>query len=136
MKVKYEDKEVDVVPYDFEQERDEDAYSQLCVWPATVVEPDEQDKVQEFFKEAFGLEYPIHIVGCVLTKPDWNNGKKVDDTGGRCDFLFFVHGADIGKFAVPRLQFGIRWWEDVVGNKSHKIYPTKFLKEAKECYSW
>lgn len=135
MKVKYDDREVDVVPYDFDQERDE-AYTQMCVWPATVVEPDEVDKVQEWFGEMFELEHPIHIVGCVLTKPDRKNGKKVENTGGRCDFFFFVHGADIGKFAVPRLQFGIRWWEDVVGNRSHNIYPSKFLKQAREEYSW
>ena len=137
MKVEYDGKEVDVVPYDFTTERDKDAYSQLCVWPSTIVEVEEVDKVQEFFKEAFNLEHPVHIVGCVKTKPDRDaNRKVIEGTGGRCDFFFFVHGADISKFAVPRLAFGIRWWEDVIGNKAHLIYPSKFLKQAKGEYSW
>jgi hypothetical protein len=27
------------------------------------------------------------------------------------------------KFAVPRLQIGIRWWEDVLGNGGGELYP-------------
>lgn len=135
MKAYTDDGEVEVMAYDFSKERD-DNYTQMCAWPATLVEPDDEPKLQEFFKEAFGLEHPVHTVGCVITNPDKKNGKKVEGTGGRCDMMFFVHQGDIMKFAVPRLAYGIRWWEDVVGNKRHKIYPSAFLKEAKEVYAW
>ena len=138
MKAMTQDGEMEVIPYDFSEwkENDDDGYTQMCVWPSTIVEPGDEDKVQDFFKEQFGLKNPVHVVGCVITQPDKVNGEPVPDTGGRCDFLFFVHNDDIGKFAVPRLQYGISWWEDVVGNKRHKIYPSSFLSEAKEVYSW
>ena len=41
---------------------------------------------------------------------------------------------DIGKFAVPRLQMGIRWWEDVLGNGASNLYTEEFLEKYKK--SW
>jgi len=114
-------------------------YSQMCVWPATTVTDEDVDsgELQDFFKESFNLEHPIKVVGCVTTLPDEEHRDMEDPpTGGRHDFMFFVHGADTGKFAIPRLQYGIRWWEDVVGNNSHTIYPQEFLEYGKRVYSW
>lgn len=127
--------EYNLLEWDLDKERDE-GYTQFCVWPATVVEEGDEERLQEFMKDKFNLEHDIHITGCVVTEPDKKNGEVVEDTGGRIDFLFFVHDDDISRFAVPRLMMGIRWWEDVVGNKSHKIYPKQFLRKAKEVYSW
>tara|TARA_R110000824_G_scaffold205614_1_gene390530 strand:- start:165 stop:506 length:342 start_codon:yes stop_codon:yes gene_type:complete len=49
-----------------------------------------------------------------------------DGEGGRRDVLFYVHGDDIGKFAVPRLEYGISWWEDAVANEK-EIIPNEIL---------
>jgi len=38
------------------------------------------------------------------------------------------------KFAVPRLQMGIRWWEDVLGNGNGELYPETCL--AKYPKTW
>lgn len=116
-----------------------ESYTQMCVWPGTVVEQEDVDsgKLQDFFKSAFRLENPIEVVGCVTTLPNKEHRDMEDPpTGGRHDFVFFVHGADIGKFAIPRLQYGIRWWEDVVLNESHDIYPSNFREYGEEVYSW
>ena len=130
------EKEYDVMEWN--ELEPEEGYTQMCVWPGTVVEQDDMDggELDNFFNATFNLEHPIRAVGCVTTLPDRKNGKAVEGTGGRHDFVFFVHSDDIGKFAVPRLQFGIRWWEDVVGNKSHNIYPSSFRNYGKEVYSW
>ena len=55
--------------------------------------------------------------GCVVDVPD---------TGGRCDFFFFVDLNDMPKFAVQRFQFGMRWWQDVYYNEGEGIYPIEF----------
>ena len=128
----------EVLDWDFTDwlDSEDNGYSILCAWPATTVGADEKEKVIEFFNEQFELTHPIIPVGVVITDPDRVNGKKVEGTGGRHDFMFFVHDADIPRFAVPRLMMGIRWWEDVVGDKSHKIYPKEFLKELREIYDY
>lgn len=128
----------EVMDWDFTDwlDSEDNGYSILCVWPATTVGADDKEKVIEFFNEQFELTHPIIPVGVVVTDPDRVNGKAVEDTGGRHDFMFFVHDADIPRFAVPRLMMGIRWWEDVVGNKNHKIYPKEFLKELREIYDY
>ena len=67
----------------------------------------------------------------VETLPDIENGKAVPDTGGRNDLFFYVHEDDIPKFALPRLQMGIRWWEDVISynriNNEH-LYTDEFIE--------
>jgi len=116
-----------------------EAYTQMCVWPSTIVGQDDVDngKLQDFFKDTFGLENPIEVVGCVTTLPDKEHRHMEDPpTGGRIDFVFFVHGADIGRFAVPRLEYGIRWWEDVCLNNAHEVYPSEFLAYGKSVYAW
>jgi hypothetical protein len=123
---------------DWEEIEQDDDYTQLCVWPGTVVEQDDVDNgtLAGWFKDEFQFEHPIKLVGCVTTLPDRENGKNVEGTGGRHDLMFFVHNEDIMKFSLARLGFGIRWWEDVVLNKSHTIYPSDFRKYGKEVYSW
>ena len=43
--------------------------------------------------------------------------------------LCVLHSADIGKFAVPRLKAGIRWWEDVLANGGGPLYGEEILKK-------
>ena len=102
-------------------------FSQVCVWPGCLVE----GKVEEF--EKFMLDEfktRIQYLEEIKTFPDTENGFPVKDTGGRNDVVFAVHQEDIGHFAVPRLQMGIRWIEDVLapGNYSSEIYPKRVFE--------
>jgi hypothetical protein len=104
-------------------------YNQLCVWPGTVVGEDQIKKFEDHFKNQ---GWRVKYMEEVETKPDVENGKVVDDTGGRNDLLFYIHDDDIGKFAVPRLSMGIRWWEDVVSyNDNSHLYTDKILNKYK-----
>jgi hypothetical protein len=111
-------------------------YTQMVVWPGTMVEKGDGEKLAMFFKDEFGMEHDVIPMGCITTKPDKKDGKNVEGTGGRIDFLFLVHTRDIGRFAVPRLGYGMRWLEDVVSNRGHKIYPMKFQKELRAWITW
>lgn len=92
-------------------------YNVLCAWPGVLVEDDDHEEVQNFFAN-MGAKHPVHIVGCVLTRPDVEERESENPhTGGRADFLFYFHDDDIRRVAVRRLMHGIRWWEDVVGNE-------------------
>ena len=105
-------------------------YNQLCVWPATIVGEEKIQEFENFFKEEMGtrVKYKCEI----LTNPDLDGmGNPIPETGGRNDVFFYVHDEDIMKFAVPRLQMGIRWWEDVISYNegSEHLYPEEFLTE-------
>ena len=104
-------------------------YNQLCVWPATVVGKDDVKDLEDFFKEE--MDVRVKYKTEVLTNPDLDeDGNEVPETGGRNDLFFYVHDDDIGKFAVPRLSMGIRWYEDVVSyNDGAYLYPESFLEE-------
>ena len=97
-------------------------YTQVCVFPGLLVD---EDKIQEFtdqIKEVFDTR--VQYLETILTKPDLDDP---ENTGGRSDVFFAVHQDDIGKFAVKRLQYGIRWIEDVLSNVNgyhlNPIYP-------------
>lgn len=99
----------------------------LTVWPGTIVEEGDEEKVMQFFDKALGIE-PV-IVGCVRTLPDLEHrNMEKPETGGRSDFFFYVKDEDISRFAVPRFQYGMRWWEDIFYNKGQDIYPEEFLR--------
>ena len=101
-------------------------FNQLCVLEGTVV--GNSKKVQEdfikFFKNEMGVD--IHFETEVKTLPD---NPECTETGGRNDLFFYIADDDISKFAVPRLQMGIRWWEDVLGNGNGKLYPREILEK-------
>lgn len=97
-------------------------YTQVCVIPDFIVD---EDKIQEFtdqFEEIFDTR--VQYLETITTKPDLVDP---ENTGGRLDVFFAVHQDDIAKFAVRRLQFGIRWIEDVLskanGYHLNPIYP-------------
>ena len=95
-------------------EKKED-FNQVCVWPSTIVSDTDIPKFEEFFKEQFGVR--VQFLEEYKTQPDLDeNGDAVKGTGGRSDALFAIHKDDVGKFCIPRLQYGIRWIEDAIDN--------------------
>lgn len=102
-------------------------WSQVCVWPGTTMDDTPVEDFVQFFKENFGVR--VQFCEEVETLPDRENGIEVPETGGRHDVFFRIHEDDMGSFAIMRLNVGIRWWEDVVGNGSHKIYPKEVLEK-------
>ena len=106
-------------------------FNQLCVWPGTVV--GDSKKVQEdfvkFFKDELGVTVKYETE--VKTLPDT---PECTETGGRNDLFFYIADDDIMKFAIPRLQMGIRWYEDVLSNGGGDIYPTEVLEKYKKTW--
>ena len=104
-------------------------FNQLCVWPGTVVGKDEITALEAFFKDEMGVTVKFETE--VKTLPDKPG---CTETGGRNDVFFYIADDDIGKFAVPRLSMGIRWYEDVLGNGGGKLYPTEVLEKYKKTW--
>lgn len=102
-------------------------YTQLCVWPGTVLGDSTPEDLEKFFLDEMKTRIKYHTQ--VETLPDLDeNEKAIPDTGGRNDLFFYVHSEDIANFAIPRLQMGIRWWEDVVGYNDNKhLYTEEFI---------
>ena len=77
---------------------------ELVCWPSTVVLEGQASNgdLDAWCQHALpSMAHPIIPVGCVRTLP--NIEDREDDepnTGGRCDFFFFVHGADISKIQL------------------------------------
>jgi len=121
----------------------EEGYEQVCIWPGILVvntKDDQldknissaQDKIADFenwVKEEFGVR--VKYLEEVKTLPDKDgSGKAIPNTGDRNDLFFVVHKKDIGKFAIPRLRAGIRWYEDVVSYNNHaNLYPAEILEK-------
>ena len=103
-------------------------YTQLCVWPGMNLGECTEQEFVDIILEMFGARVKYHTT--VKTLPDIENGRAVPGTGGRTDMFFYVHSEDIPKFAIARLQAGIRWWEDVVGyNDNSHLYTEEFINE-------
>jgi len=109
------------------KDKEENNYNQLCVWPGTVLGDSDPKELEDFFLDEMDVRVKYHAE--VETRPDIENGKAVSGTGGRNDLFFFIHSDDIGKFAVPRMAMGIRWWEDViVYNDNSDLYTDEFIE--------
>lgn len=104
-------------------------YEQIVVWPATIVGEENVKDFEKFIKDELGCR--AKYITEVKTNPDQNeDGSPVKDTGGRNDVLFYIHKDDVGKFAVPRFQFGMRWWEDVIKyNDGAYLYSEEILEK-------
>lgn len=96
-----------------------DKFSQLCVIRGLIVE-DSEDFISFLTSE---FECRFKFAESVTTIA--NN----DGDGGRIDVLFYVHNDDITKFAVPRLMYGISWWEDVLANAHGNLYSNEILSK-------
>ena len=103
-------------------------YTQLCVWPGTLLGDNTPDDFEQFIKNELGVKVKYYTE--IITKPDLDkDGNYIPDTGGRNDLFFYVHDEDVAKFALPRLQMGIRWWEDVIKyNDNSHLYDAEFIK--------
>ena len=103
-------------------------YNQLCVWQGTLLGDSTPKDLENFFMSEMEVRVKYHTE--VETLPDLNSsGAPVPETGGRSDLFFYVHEEDVSKFAVPRLQMGIRWWEDVIKyNDNSHLYPNEFVQ--------
>ena len=106
-----------------------EGFSQVCVWPATIVEEGQEKEFEEFMLKTFGTR--VRFLESISTAPDkGKDGSPVPKTGGRLDVFFAVHDEDVGKFAVPRLGYGIRWIEDALAKCNHSahLYPPRVKK--------
>ncbi len=98
--------------------RDEEAYGTVAMIPGCMVFKDECENTIADFGASLGCKHPILIIGTATTLPDLEDqDHPAPETGGRHDFFFSFHNLDIMRVAVPRLAFGVRWWEDVVDNE-------------------
>ena len=81
-------------------------YSQVCVWPDTYLDNDDepQDTRVQLFVDHMKQSYDIRIqfLEEFMTSGD----------PPKFALIFAVHQEDLPKFAMPRLQLGIRWVED------------------------
>ncbi|MEK6829757.1 MAG: hypothetical protein AABY15_06575 [Nanoarchaeota archaeon] len=100
----------------------EKKFTQVCVWEGCLVGKEKIDEFKAHMKKEFGVR--VKYIEEIKTQPDSNG------PGGRNDLLFYIHVDDIGKFAVKRLLFGIRWFEDVVKN-SPRIYSNETIAKYK-----
>ncbi len=110
-----------------------EGFGQVCVWPNTTLGVYTPHDFENYMKSEFGVE--VQFLEVIETKPDLTKtGRKVKGTGGRPDLFFAVNDRDVGKFAIPRLQVGIRWLEDVLapGNYTTPIYPER----VREYQTW
>lgn len=89
-------------------------YSQVCVWPGTLLGDSTPDEFINWLRSEFG----IRAIFCEV----------VQTYNGRQDLFFRINGNDIGKFAVKRLNYGIRWWEDILGNGRGCEYSPEVLE--------
>ncbi len=105
-----------------------DGFTQLCVWEGMILEEGDEQGFITFMLQEFDVRVQYHTQ--VLTNPSIDgHGIPIRDTGGRNDLFFYVHKDDVGKFAVPRLKAGIRWWEDIFFNGQEYLYQEHFVEE-------
>ena len=106
---------------------------QICVWEGTIFNDEGRAPTAEEIKnfENFMLaETGCHIkyLETVITLPDRDeNNNLVPETGGRHDVFVTVRDKDLPKFAMKRMLYGIKWWEDVLGHGNGVIYPQEVL---------
>lgn len=106
-------------------------FKQLCVIHGLIIGAENVSDFEKVILDNTGCR--IKYSEEVLTNPDVDeSGNAVPETGGRNDVLFFIHDEDVMKFAIPRLQLGIRWWEDVIKYNSNSYL---YSKEILEKYS-
>lgn len=109
-------------------------FNQVCVWPGTILGKNTIEELEEFFKETFDGTRIQHLEQ-IKTLPDKDgSGENIAKTGGREDMFFAVHRDDVEKFTLPRMQYGIRWIEDAIGewNGGNRLYP----KRVEEYKTW
>ena len=87
----------------------------VLVWPGTLLAAEQEKEFEKWIKDEIGAV--ATVLGVVKTLPGQGG------PGGRSDLFFTIRTSDIVNFALWRLQYGMRWWEDVVDNGGSDIYP-------------
>jgi hypothetical protein len=110
-------------------------FNQVCVWPGVTLGNLENGFSPQEFEQVLAEEFEgvrVHYLETIFTLLDKNElGEEIPNTGGRSDIFFAVHDEDIMKFAILRLQAGIRWIEDAVSeinNPNGIVYPERVLE--------
>lgn len=93
-----------------EPKKTEFMYQQLCVLQGIT---DSLSDLKSLIETDFGVR--------IRMADEFETIADDDGPGGRRDVLFYIHHDDVMKFAVPRLQVGIRWFEDVLGNGAKNL---------------
>ena len=97
-----------------------EGFNLVVVWPGTTVPEGEEKEFEAFIEDTFGVE--AQYLEQIETK------RNSTSSGGRVDLFFAVKG-NIGKFAVQRLAYGMRWLEDVLSDVNYNIedpfYPSR-----------
>lgn len=107
----------------------QEGFTQVCVWPGTIVGPDKVNDFVEFMKKEFGVR--VQYLEEIKTLPSrTSSGEIVPGTGNRNDLLFAVHNDDVGDFSIPRLMAGIRWIEDALSrlNNTYMLYDPRISR--------
>ena len=97
-------------------------YTQVCVWPGTVVGEDQLEEFKQFLLDEMGCR--VEYLETIETVAD---GVVGGGEGGRLDIFLAIHDDDVAGFSVQRFALGIRWIEDVLSevNYTSPIYPTR-----------
>lgn len=103
-------------------------FTQLCVWQGVSLGNDTGVDFEKFIMDECSCR--IKFAEEVVTLPCLEKNEE----GGRHDLFFYVHDDDIGRFAVKRLPYGIRWWEDVLGNGNGYQYSEDTLKKYQKTW--
>lgn len=95
-------------------------YAIACVWEGVEMEgASDVASFEAWMQRTFRLSMPLRMIGAVAT---------LGRGGGRSDWCFLVHNADIAKLATPaRLQLRIRWLDDALSSGGERLYPAEFL---------
>lgn len=100
--------------------------NQVVVWPGTLVGKEKAKEFEDFIFTKLGVK--VKYLEEIKTAPDMKNGKPIEKTGGRNDVFFEItdEGKSFGKFCIQRLQYGMRWIEDVLDNEEGtSLYPER-----------
>ena len=113
-------------------------YKQVVVWRGLVLSESDtptKEDINDF--ETYldkEMKFKVKYITEYKTSADRKNGKKVEDTGGRNDVLFYIHKDNIPKFAMWKLQTSgeVSWREDYQDNGGRKLITLNKYNEIKE----
>jgi hypothetical protein len=108
-------------------------YEQVCIWPGCAVQGASHPMTPAEFEGAMLLNLNVRVqyLEEIRTAADQDeHGRTLEGTGGRTDLFFAIHHEDIGRFALARLPYHIRWVEDAMSpsNHSYYLYPSRVYK--------
>lgn len=105
----------------------------ICVWPATLVKGTDStiEDFEKWLHDEFGVKGKY--LEEFKTLPDATNENPIPETGLRNDLIFMVENNGVMKFAIPRLAYGISWWDDYVNNNL-SIIPKDILDKYPSVY--